>query len=205
MNTAAKVRTFQAYKDRQKHRWVKVSVNFLDRWLGLHPIWKIALAKMQLAEKREYLTMFPQGPLIGIVTDEIFNTQYSSVKPLTSTVDKRYSWGIMEETGLPTAEEIRTRIGEQVARLSSADRELRGKQIELETPKEKRVREEREWAVAKKSLRDAIANKLYKAWQVQQKIIGYLSGLYLTKSWKEIYLAHKAILEELEPEGAPGE
>jgi len=145
--TKAKLKSVQDFEDRQKCKWVKVTVNFLDEWLGLLPMWKKVLAELHLAEKEEYKKMFPQGPLVDALSSAMFNEFRGSVKPpSTKTLSEIYAK--MEEAGIPK------------------DRK--------------------------------IAEKIYRSWEIQKRVVAYFTGMYLTRSWRGIQLTHEALLEELE-------
>lgn len=171
----AKIKNMQDYLDRQKVVWAKVTVEFLDDWLGLHPVWKkYVLAPLQLAEKEEWRTVIPQGQLVDAVSSWMFKEFMGTV---TSPGSQKihYIYGIMDRTNLPTKE----MVDEEIRKMSSSERN--GK-----------TREE-----LVKKIKRAKAEQIYRAWEAQKAGIGFLSGLWLTKSWADIYNMHIAIIDEL--------
>lgn len=170
----SKAKSVQDYLDRQKYKWIKVSVEFLDEWLGLFPVWKKVLAELQLAEREEWKKVFPQSPLIDAMTSSMFNRFYGSIKP-PGTVALRDIYEIMKIKGFSEVKILEDKIA---AKIITKDLEKRRKE-------------------ARKIDRE-VAGKIYRAWEVQKIVIGYSTGMWLTRSYKAIYNTHKAMLEEME-------
>jgi len=171
----AKIKNMQDYLDRQKVTWAKVTVDFLDDWLGLLPIWKkYVLAPLQLAEKEEWRTVIPQGQLVDAVSSWMFKEFVGTV---TSPGPQKihYIYGIMESRGLPTKE----MIDEEIKKMPQSEKE--GKSLDELAKKVKRAK----------------AEQMYRAWEAQKAGIGFLSGMWLQRSWQDIYNMHIAILDEL--------
>jgi len=171
----AKIKNMQDYLDRQKVTWAKVTVDFLDDWLGLLPIWKkYVLAPLQLAEKEEWRTVIPQGQLVDAVSSWMFKEFVGTVTP-PGPQKIHYIYGIMDRVGLPTKE----MIDEEIKKMS---------------PSEKEGKSRSELA---KKVKRAKAEQMYRAWEAQKAGIGFLSGLWLSRSWADVYNMHIAILDEL--------
>jgi len=170
----SKAKSVQDYLDRQKYKWVKVSVELLDEWLGLLPVWKKVLAELHLAEREDWKKVFPQSPLIDAMTSSMFNRFYGSIKP-PGTVALRDIYEIMKIKGISEVKILEDKIA---ARVITKDFE--------------KLRKE-----ARKMDRE-VAGKIYRAWEVQKIVIGYMTGMWMTRSWKNIAQTHKAMLEEIE-------
>lgn len=173
----AQLKNVGEFEDRQKFKWVKIGVDFLDEWLGLLPLWKKVLAQLHAAEREEWKTMFPQSQLIMAVSSHLLNTFWGTIKP-PSTVVLRDIYKIMETQGASAQKNLKDDI--------EADR-ITETGPELKLLKRKALTKDRE-----------AAEKIYRAWQLQKVVVGYSTGLWLSKSWGDIYKMHKALLEEME-------
>jgi hypothetical protein len=185
----AKIKNMQDYQKRQEFRWEKVTVKYLDRFIGILPLWKKVLEYIGRSEPEPWRTMFPQSQLVDVVGSTLFNDFYRSIKP-PGTQELHYLYGIIDKQGGVTKEEIDKKIEKKIAKLSSTEKEEREKTMTWE--KEKKEREE-----IKKELRSYHTKEIYRLWQVQKKMVAYMTGAYLVRSWEEIYKVHVAIADEL--------
>ena len=171
----ANIKNMQDFQDRRKATWVKAGVNFLDRQLGLLPVWKKVLAELQLAEPEKWRSIFPQEQLTEAVASWAYKEYKGRIKP-PGPQKIHHIYGIMEKQGLPTEQ----MINEQIAKMTPAEKEGKS-QTQL---------------IAK--VKRAYAEQIHRAWEAQKQVIGYMSGLWLTRSWADIYKLHVALLDELE-------
>ena len=203
----ADIKGIEDYLERQKGTMTKLTVDTWDEWIGLNPVLKKVLAELHLAEKEEWKKVFPQGPLIDAAVGWIIGQIYKNVDSLhseyfgaisppgTQTLGLIYK--IMERDGIPTEEQINEEIEKRKAGLTPEKKEI----IESQTGW---LTESAEREKIKKELTQRLAREVDRAWKVQQLVTGYLTGMWLTRSWADIYRTHRNIIEELgPPEGYP--
>ena len=201
-----KKKSVQDYLDRQKFKWVKVTVDFLDQWLGLFPIWKKILAHFQLAETEEYKCIFPQSELVSALTTYLFNDFYGTIsKPSSRGLSKIYNAlraaGLYDNPRIPYTKKKLSNLS-----LMNTKNALDVISKENNPTSLQQLLDEERGANNRKRVVDTIlskinriaATKIYKAWEVQKRVIAYFTGMFLTRSWKEIYLTHDDILKQLE-------
>lgn len=170
----AQLKNVTEFENRQKFKWVKIGVEFLDDWLGLLPPWKKVLAQLHLAEKEEWKTMFPQTQLISAVSSSMLNTFWGTIKPPGRTVLNDI-YKIMRVQGVSELKKVEDEI--------KAGTLVGDPEVFIKEAKEKDR---------------AAADRIYRAWQLQKIVVGYFTGMWLTKSWGDIYKLHKSLLEEME-------
>jgi len=195
--TKSEQKSIQEYLDRQQYRWSKNIIGWIDSWFGLFPLWRKVLEYLELAEKQEWKTMFPQSRLVDAITPLILEDLSKDIKPM-SRQTLFYIKGIMDVQGIPTGEEIRKEIEKQASALPLDRQRARLERMKTETDRQRRTREIMEQNEAKKALVPKIAETIYRTWELKKIVFGYLTGMYLSRSWREIYQVHRAILEEME-------
>ncbi|MFH1721319.1 MAG: hypothetical protein ABH950_01800, partial [Candidatus Altiarchaeota archaeon] len=182
-------KSIQDYLDRQKYKWVKVGVDTFEEWLGLFPLWRKALEQLQLAEKQPWKKMFPQSRLLERPTQKVIEYLGGQVKPISKTI-RHQIYTIMDAQGIPSREEIQKEIQKQVAAMPADQQARRNQLMRMESNPQRRARELIEHKRAVAVLKPAIAEKIYWRWEMQKNLIGYFTGLYLTKSYAEIAKMH---------------
>ena len=173
--TGAGIKNMQDFLDRRKATWVKAGVNLLDRQLGLLPIWKKVLAELQLAEPEEWRSIFPQEQLTEALASWVYKTYKGKLKP-PGPQKIHHIYRIMDKQGLPTKEMYEKELAEM-------------------SPDEKEGKSETQ---LKQKIRKAHAEQIHRAWEAQKQFTGYMTGLWLTRSWADIANMHTAIVDELE-------
>jgi len=185
------------------------------------------LAELGLAEKGEWRSIFPQSQLIQSAMDyvdvkakKMLLSKIKEEKPPSKAMLKRIMklfemrQKIAERTGkdLPFSKaKIKKKFDEILDKAKIGYRELRKARIGKEDFLGRLTREKNEknqalytglqrkdktYIIEPLALEAAI--ETYYAWQLQKTLVGYFTGLWLTRSYLEIYKTHKAILEELE-------
>ena len=206
---------------------MKAGVDTFDQWIGILPVWKKILAELGFAEKEKWRSVFPQSQLIKAAMDHVDvkmrNKLMNDIKrerpPEKGQIDTiiRLLKAQHNIAGRKPGKDspfigarIDAKVKEMLSKMSEGDFEIRKEKMKEESLKAKEIREMKEMdqAIFKGMEKDGkyiveplaveIAKEIYYWWQLKKTLLGYFTGMWLSRSYNEIYKAHKAILEMLE-------